>query len=123
MIRFLRPQIKFYGDIKPTILQSVLSLICSSVNAVIGVFMVFYLRDAIVVTAELSPRVSVWAIQLVEYTTAMVLGISWLIFVFVSQHYYEKDFIQSWIPKRFLVYTAIQVGILGLSIWYLHSPI
>ena len=118
MIRFLRLPTRMYGDARPTIPQSMMSLICAAVNGIIGVFLWFNMRDAIALAA-VRLDVSRWAINFVEIVFGYVLAFIWLAFVFVAQHFYERDFMSSWMPKRFIYYTLIQLILLGISIWYI----
>ena len=118
MIRFLRLRTRVYGDAKPTIPQSIISLLCSAVNGIIGVFMWFSLRDAVAIAA-VRLGVTRWAINLVEISFAAILCILLLAFVLVAQHQYERDFMSSWLPKRFIVYTVIQIIIFAATVWYI----
>jgi len=127
MTRFLRLRTKeVYGDAKPTISQSVLSLALAAVNGIVAVFMWFYLRDVAVegiIYLVQTGVISTWALTFFEIVIAIVLCIVWLIFVFYAQHSYERDFMSSWIPKRFIVYLAAQFIILGACIWFLSQSI
>ena len=94
-----------------------LSFLYTAVNGIIGVIMLFNLRNAVMFTVERT-NTSVWAFNFIEMASAIILCIAWLIFVFVAQHLYEKDIAKSLKPKRFLLYTAVQLAVIGALFLY-----
>ena len=123
MTRFLRLRGKTLpGYAQPSIKHSVVSLGYTAINGIIGVFLLFYLRDAIMSYVDLSD-VYVRSIRFIEMSVGIILSTTWLVFIIIVQHLYEKDFMHSWIPRRFIIYTVLQFVLIGATQWYINSVI
>ena len=118
-MRFLPRGNRAAGDARPTILHSVLSLACVTVNGIIGVILLFNFRNAVMTTIDRS-SIRVFAINFIDISLSIGLCIIWLASVFVFQHLYEKDFMRSMVPKRFLIHTGIQLVLTGAVYLYSH---
>ena len=94
----------------PNVLHSFLALIYSLVNGVIGVFILFDFRIAVMTTVDRS-SIRVFSINLIDIILAIILCILLLTMIIISQNQYEKDLAKSMIPKRFFLYTVIQVAL------------
>ena len=102
--RYLHPGNRKLSGAIPKLHHLLLSFVMCAVNGVIGVIVLFNLRNAVMRTVERS-GISVWSFNFIEISTAIIFFV-WIIFSFVSQHQYERDLACSKIPKRFLIYTA-----------------
>ena len=98
-------------DERPQLIHTVLSLVCMVVNGALGVILLFNLRIAIMTTVDRS-AVRVFAINFIDISVSIALCIAWLVFVFVSQYLYEKDFAKSMFPKRFIIFTGAELVLL-----------
>ena len=108
------------GDTEGTassIISTTMSMVFIIINGTIGVMHMFALRDLIMAIVQLS--VTFWAWRFAEIAAGILLSIGWLVLILVLQNLYEKDFKRSWIPKRFLIFTAIQLVFFGVTVWLL----
>ena len=103
---------QIYYDAKPNIRHSIASLACTAVNGIIGVILLFELRLAVLSVVVIS-GVNPWAVNFIEIAATIGLCLALIVFIFVAQHLYEKDFMGSWVPKRFLIYTCVQLALLA----------
>jgi hypothetical protein len=101
------------------ITHSLISLAYTAVNGVIGVFLLFNFRNAVMTSVDRS-SIRVFAINFIDISLSIILCIAWLIFVYAAQHLYEKDFMYSMVPKRFALFTSVQLILLGLIFCYVH---
>ena len=108
MMRFLRFNKSKDGLNPPNAIHSFIALLYALVNGVLGVFILFDLRIAIMTTVDRS-NIRVWSITLIDIILAIILCILLLTMIIVFQNQYEKDLAKSKIPKRFFLYTVIQI--------------
>jgi hypothetical protein len=119
-MRFLQPRNKVKRDNAiPKIRHTLLSLAYTAVNGIIGVALLFNLRDAVMLAVERS-NIKVFAFNFIEMISAVILCVAWIIFLFIAQHLYEKDLIHSPAPKRFFIITGVQLALTGLVYLYLN---
>ena len=94
----------------PNILHSFLALLYALGNGVLGVLILFDLRIAVMTTVDRS-SVRVWSITFIDIVLSVILCILLLTMIIVFQNLYEKDLAKSMIPKRFFLYTGIEVAL------------
>jgi len=57
--------------------------------------------------------ITFWSWNFIETATVIILVILWLVMVYVGQHFYEKEVTIRWVPKLFIVITAVQLVLYG----------
>jgi len=113
MMRFLPPQDKAAPSSgKPTAKHMIISLAYVAVNGTLGVPLIFYIRDSVMLIAEMM-GITFWSWNFIETATVIILVILWLVMVYVGQHFYEKEVTVRWVPKLFIVITAVQLVLYG----------
>lgn len=122
MASFLRPRNKDIPiNAQPSVKHSVISLLYTAVNGIIGIFLLFSFRDAIMSYVDVTV-INLRSVNFIEMSLGIVLSIVWLTFVIIIQHLYERDFLYSWVPRRFIIYTILQFVLIGATIWYINFP-
>jgi len=112
-MRFLPPQDKAAPSSgKPTAKHMIISLAYVAVNGTLGVPLIFYIRDSVMLIAEMM-GITFWSWNFIETATVIILVILWLVMVYVGQHFYEKEVTVRWVPKLFIVITAVQLVLYG----------
>lgn len=91
-----------------TSLPMVISNIVAFITAVIGIFNLFTLREAIMMMVFVSP-ISVWSWRVIDIVLVVILGILWLVAVFYSQRLYEKAYINKSLIKSFAQVLGLQL--------------
>ena len=121
MVQVLRIRNKRLAlDAAPTFVQSAVGLLYAMVNGIIGVYLLFQVRDAISVYVAVS-GVSVWARWYIEVLSGIFLSVIWIALLVFAQHVYERDFMHRWLPIRFIYFTCIQLAGLVATVWYIQN--
>ena len=121
MIRFLRFRgEKIAGDAQPSVIQSVIALLYALVNGFIGVYLLFTMHEAIL-TYVLMSNIHFSSRDFINFSVGIILSILWICFVIIAQHLYERDFMYSWFPKRFIMFVILQFVMIAAANWYIYS--
>ncbi len=92
-----------------------LSYALSAVTGCVGVAVWLSARSLILAILK-HTRISVWSWGAVDKFGFLLLGLGWLISVFLSQNYYERGFEKDLLWPRFLRVSLIEVLVLGLIV-------
>jgi len=93
--------------VRKKVLAQIISYMLTGITGGIGVVCWFALRELqrlIVVFGG----VSVWAWRAIDLFTFIVLGISWLCLVYLSQSYFEKGYWKKSLFKRVILVNGVQ---------------
>jgi len=100
-------------------LPMLISNLLAGVTALIGIFNLFTLREALMIIVMASP-VSVWSWRVIDIAIMIVIGIIWLIVVFLSQSNYDKGYRQKTLLKVFSLVTGYQILLFFIASMIVH---
>ncbi|MBS4217546.1 hypothetical protein KHA96_04365 [Bacillus sp. FJAT-49711] len=90
-----------------TLLLSLLTLLMSTISGGIGLVLWFVLKDTFI-TILLFNSIDKWKVPAADQFSFLILGILWLMFVFIVYHYYNKGKENGQFLPVFLLITGSQ---------------
>jgi len=96
-----------------------ISNLLAGVTALIGIFNLFTLREALMIIVMTSP-ISVFSWRVIDIAIMIVIGIIWLIVVFLSQSNYDKGYRQKSLLKVFSLVTGYQILLFFIASMIVH---
>ena len=100
-------------------LPMLISNLLAGVTALIGIFNLFTLREALMIIVMASP-ISVWSWRVIDIAITILIGIIWLIVVFLSQSSYDKGYRQKSLLKKFSLVTGYQILLFFIASMIVH---
>lgn len=100
-------------------LPMLISNLLAGVTALIGIFNLFTLREALMIIIMASP-ISVWSWRVIDIAIMIVIGIVWIIVVFLSQSNYDKGYRQKTLLKVFSLVTGYQALLFFIASMIVH---
>ncbi|CAM3931070.1 hypothetical protein [Lederbergia lenta] len=101
---------KFVGE-KNTVLFNFLVLLFSAISASIGLVLWFLIRNTMIVIL-LYNSIDVWMLPAVDNFAFLILGVLWLVFVFITHHLYNKKTKNNDLLFNFFLISGIQLILL-----------
>jgi len=100
-------------------LPMLISNLFAGITALIGIFNLFTLREALMIIVMSSP-LSVWSWRVIDIAIMIIIGIIWLIVVFLSQSNYDKGYRQKKLSKIFSLVTGYQLLLFFVASMIVH---
>lgn len=100
-------------------LPMLISNLLAGITALIGIFNLFTLREALMIIVMSSP-ISVRSWRVIDIAILIILGVIWLIVVFLSQSNYDKGYKQKTLSKVFSLVTGYQSLLFFIASMIVH---
>ena len=101
----------------------IISYLLSLGTCIIGIYIVFRFRSTLATLLAVSPLTH-WVHQLIQIAAYIILGLVWVVLIFLTQYWYENEFRKGWRFSVFFLVTSLEVLFIFLCdfLTYLAIP-